>query len=145
MIIFKYKLNKFIFSFFYLFIIGCNLKQTNKIIEIGESSSCGDKGGRFHSTIIRQDFTTKISGGRINVKATDTLISKTDKNDWKKLISILNVKDFTKLKDGINGNMEADGCEEEFYIKTNDSIYFKKGLNFFKNINNSESLNDLLQ
>ena len=122
-----------------------NLPNSNDcIIEIGENSRCGDKGGRFHIIKITKDSTTRISGTR-DGKFNDTIAYLTNKDDWQKLITILNIHDFTKIKSKELGNLAADGYIKFFYVKTSDSIYCKSGLNFNKKIMDAESIQELLK
>ena len=117
----------------------------NKIIVIGESKVCGDKGGRFHHTRINKDSTITISGTRWNKNLNDTLKFKTGEYDWKKLTKILNVNDFIKLKSGVIGNLYADGCTKSVYIQTKDSTFSKPGLGFYKSIQEAKTINDLIR
>jgi len=119
-------------------------QKLNEIIEIGESRTCEDKGGKFHSTKIRKDSTIAISGTRVN---SDTLKYATDKNQWKKLSKLLNKKDFIKLTVGKNvGQLSSDGCINFIYIKTIDSTINRTGYNVnFKIIDKVNSIEELME
>jgi len=125
-------------------IINCKpLKRfspSSEIIEIYNSSKCGDKGGKFSSLQIRKDSTILISNTR---NLTDTLKNITDPVIWDKMVKLLNVKDFEKFASSSIGNLPSN-CISTFAIKTKDTIITKSGIIFNNRIEESVTINDLI-
>lgn len=104
---------------------GFKPQKKSEIIEISNSSKCGDKGGRFFSKIVRKDSTFIVSGNRLSNTVSKKYL--TDSIKWNELINLLNIEDFKKIKsEKIKNNvMMHDGCISTYTLKTNDSIFIK--------------------